>query len=47
MDYLDRFVSYFAMLVGTLICFGPAILAWLIAERKSPEAPRSDDPTRK
>ena len=47
MEYLDRIVSYFAMPVGTLICFGPAIVVWLIAERKSSEAPPTNDPARK
>jgi hypothetical protein len=35
MDNLDKYVSYFAMPVAVLICFGPAIVAWLIAEGKS------------
>ena len=47
MDYMDRFVSYFAMPIGTLICFGPAIVAWLIAERKPADEPKSNEPARK
>jgi hypothetical protein len=32
---MDRYVSWFAVPVAVMICFGPAIIAWLIAERKS------------
>ena len=30
----DAYVSILAMPVGVMICFGPALLIWLIAERK-------------
>jgi hypothetical protein len=31
----DAFVSILAMPVGVLICFGPALLVWIKAERES------------
>ena len=37
MNHYDVFVSFLAMPVSVMICFGPAIVAWLIAERKSSE----------
>lgn len=32
---MDIFISFFAMPIGVLVCFGPAILVWLIQEYKS------------
>ena len=31
----DAYVSILAMPVGVLICFGPALVVWLRAERQS------------
>ena len=31
----DAYVSILAMPVGVLICFGPALLVWLKAEREA------------
>jgi hypothetical protein len=44
---MDRFVSWFAVPVAVLICFGPAIIAWLIAERKSSGGPEQNTRDRK
>ncbi len=36
----DVFWSLFAMPIGVMLCFGPAIIAWLVAGEKTPaEAP--------
>jgi hypothetical protein len=32
---MDKFISICAMPIGVLICFGPALVVWFIAERKS------------
>jgi len=34
---MDIIVSYFTMPVGVLVCFGPAIIAWLLAGGESSE----------
>jgi hypothetical protein len=34
---MDKFISFFAMPIGVLICFGPALVVWLIAEIKGSE----------
>jgi len=33
---MDKFWSVFTFPLGLLICFGPAIVAWLIEEFKTP-----------
>ena len=40
---MDRFISYFAMPIGVMICFGPAILVWLKEEFLSPGERSQDD----
>ena len=40
---LDRFISWFAVPIGVVICFGPAILLWLFEEYKSPGASGPED----
>jgi hypothetical protein len=47
MDNYDKYVSFFAMPVAVMICFGPAIVAWLIAERKSSNEPEQSDRDKK
>jgi hypothetical protein len=42
----DVFWSLFAMPIGLLICFGPAILVWLFSDSKAPEAPSADPSTK-
>jgi len=38
----DIFWSLFAMPIGTILCFGPAILAWLLSDWSEPdERPRT------
>jgi len=32
---MDIFFSFFAMPIGVTICFGPALVVWLIAECKA------------
>ena len=36
----DQFWSIFAMPIGLLICFGPAVVVWLAAEFRSPPTDR-------
>ncbi len=43
---LDQFWSIFAMPIGLLICFGPAVVAWLLAEYKSPPPARKKPASR-
>ncbi|HEU5125099.1 MAG TPA: hypothetical protein VFW05_13675 [Verrucomicrobiae bacterium] len=33
----DIFWSLFAMPIGTILCFGPAIVAWLLSDWSEPE----------
>lgn len=46
----DQFWSFFAMPIGLLLCFGPAVAAWLVAERKHARSqsngPKSAGPER-
>jgi hypothetical protein len=39
---MDKFWSVFTFPLGVLICFGPAIVAWLIEELKSPPSEQDD-----
>jgi hypothetical protein len=32
---MDKFISICAMPIGLLICFGPALIFWVIAESKN------------
>ena len=32
---MDKIPSFFAMPFGLFLCFGPALLAWWLEERKS------------
>ena len=38
----DAYVSILAMPVGLLICFGPALIIWVLAELKDPSRDASD-----
>ena len=29
----DQFWSFFAMPIGLLVCFGPILIAWILAEK--------------
>jgi hypothetical protein len=40
--YMDKFWSVATFPIGVLICFGPAIVAWLIEEFKTPP-PEKDE----
>ena len=40
--HIDGWVSILVMPVGVLICFGPALLFWVCAERKDLANPPSD-----
>jgi len=31
---MDKFWSIFAMPIGVALCFGPAILVWMLTERR-------------
>jgi len=31
---MDKFISICAMPIGVLVCFGPALLVWVLAECK-------------
>lgn len=39
---MDKFISICAMPIGVLICFGPALVIWVIAELKDPSQDASD-----
>jgi hypothetical protein len=39
---MDKFISICAMPIGVTICFGPALIAWVIAELKNPSKDASD-----
>jgi hypothetical protein len=32
---MDKFISICAMPIGVLVCFGPALVFWVMAERKT------------
>jgi hypothetical protein len=34
---MDAFISIAAMPIGVLICFGPALIVWVLAELKGDE----------
>jgi hypothetical protein len=40
---MDKFISICAMPIGVLICFGPALIVWVMAELKSPRQQEPDD----
>jgi len=35
---MDEFWSIFCVPIGVMLCFGPALIAWVIAERKNPSS---------
>jgi hypothetical protein len=37
---MDKFISICAMPIGVMICFGPALVFWVIAELKGEEPNR-------
>jgi hypothetical protein len=39
---MDKFISFFAMPIGVLICFGPALVVWLLAECKPSVEEKND-----
>jgi len=39
---MDAIVSYFAMPVGVMICFGPALVCWLLLETKGSNEQNGD-----
>jgi len=39
---MDKFISICAMPIGVLICFGPALVFWILAELKEPSKDPSD-----
>jgi hypothetical protein len=43
----DQFWSIFAMPIGLLICFGPAVAVWLVAELRSPPPSERKQPRRR
>jgi len=40
---MDKFWSVFTFPIGVLICFGPALVAWLIEEFKTPPPEKKDE----
>ena len=38
---MDKFFSICSMPIGTLICFGPALIIWVLAERKDAREQRN------
>ncbi len=43
MDFDMNWWGVLAMPVGVVICFGPVIVAWILAEKKSEAAPKRQD----
>ena len=41
---MDKFWSICTFPIGILICFGPALVAWLIEELKTPQSDNRDEP---
>jgi hypothetical protein len=41
---MDKFWSICAMPVGVLFCFGPVLVAWWLAERRSARREDVDEP---
>jgi len=41
---MDKIPSFFAMPFGLFLCFGPALLAWWLEERKSAAEERQRPP---
>jgi hypothetical protein len=39
---MDKFISICAMPIGVLICFGPGLIFWVLAELKDPSQDASD-----
>jgi hypothetical protein len=39
---MDKFISLCAVPIGITICFGPALVFWIIAELKDPSKDASD-----
>jgi hypothetical protein len=37
---MDKLISICAMPIGLLICFGPALIIWVIAEKKDSGEPK-------
>jgi hypothetical protein len=38
---MDKFISICAMPIGVLVCFGPALIIWVLAERDSAKEEQS------
>ena len=43
MDFDMNWWGVLAMPVGVAICFGPVIVAWALADKKSPAEPKRND----
>jgi hypothetical protein len=40
---MDKFWSVVSMPLGVLLCFGPAIVVWLIDQRRNPPSKKPED----
>jgi hypothetical protein len=40
--HFDGYISILAMPIGVMVCFGPALLFWVLAELKDPSHDASD-----
>jgi hypothetical protein len=40
--HFDGYISILAMPIGVAVCFGPALIIWVIAELKDPSRDASD-----
>jgi hypothetical protein len=40
---MDKFWSICSMPIGVMLCFGPALIAWVVAELKNPSKEEPDD----
>jgi len=40
---MDKFISIAVMPIGVLLCFGPALIVWVLAELKDTKNDRTDE----
>lgn len=40
--HFDGYISILAMPIGVIVCFGPALVIWVMAELKDPSKDASD-----
>lgn len=40
---MDKFISIAVMPIGVLLCFGPALIVWVLAELKDMKNDKTDE----